>query len=217
VDDQYGNQGLYRDGQYIKPCSLLAMTKNKRPSRGFTLIELMVTLAIGVILMMVAIPSLTTYKRNAELTSATNTLLSAINAARGEAMKRGMNAMVLPTDGANWNSGWVVFVDKDRSQTYASNIDSTVLVQGGPASYINVTGTGIAGLSSPYILFDASGYSKLKNGGFGALTLSLARNDVSNSTLYEQTRRIKIASTGRAYTCKPTSATDSKCLVSSIE
>lgn len=188
------------------------MKPNLKSSRGFTLIELMVTLAIGVILMMVAIPSLTTYKRNAELTSATNTMLASINAARGEAMKRGMNAMMLPTDGASWNSGWVVFVDKDRSQTYAGNIDSTILAQSAPPNYMDVSGTGSAGLSSPYILYDASGYSKLKNGGFGALTVSIARNDVTVSALYEQTRRIKIANTGRARTCKPTSATDSKCL-----
>lgn len=187
------------------------------PCSGFTLIELMVTLSIAVILALVAIPSLTTYKRNAELTSATNTLLSALNAARGEAMKRGMNAMVLPVDSTNWSSGWVVFVDKDRSQTYANNIDSTILVQAAPASYLTITGTGSTGLTSPYVLFDASGYSKLKNGGFGALTLSLARNDVAGSLVYEQTRRIKIASTGRTLTCKPASATDSKCLATSIE
>jgi len=187
------------------------MTWNKKLNLGFTLIELMVTLAIGVILMMVAIPSLTTYKRNAELTSATNTLLSAINAARGEAMKRGMNAMVLPADGTNWSSGWIVFVDKDRSQTYANNIDSTVLVQAAPASYIIVTGNQTAGLASPYILFDASGYSKTKVGGFGALTLSLARNDVTGSLVYEQTRRIKIANTGRVRTCKQANSGDTTC------
>ncbi|MBG6075502.1 GspH/FimT family pseudopilin [Polaromonas sp. CG_9.11] len=187
------------------------MIRNKKGNLGFTLIELMVTLAIGVILTMVAIPSMTTYKRNAELTSATNTLLSAINAARGEAMKRGMNAMVLPVDGTNWSSGWVVFVDTDRSQTYSNNIDSTILAQGSPASYITVTGNQTAGLASPYVLFDSSGYSKTKAGGFGALTLSLARNDVTGSLVYEQTRRIKIANTGRVRTCKQVNSGDTTC------
>ena len=194
------------------------MIRIKKPCQGFTLIELMVTLAIAALSMLVAVPSLTAYKRNAELTSATNTLLAAINAARGEAMKRGMNALVVPTNnGTDWNTGWVVFVDKDRSGTYSGNIDSTVLAQGALASYFNVTGNGSAAASAPYVMFDASGYSKIKGGGFGALTLTLSRTDISGSALYEQTRRIVIANTGRARTCKPASATDATCAANSAQ
>ena len=87
---------------------MLAMMTTKQRCRGFTLIELMVTLAIAAVLLLVAIPSMTAFKRNAELTSATNTLLASINAARGEAMKRGTNAMVVPANGSDWNTGWIV-------------------------------------------------------------------------------------------------------------
>lgn len=191
------------------------MTRHKNNFGGFTLIELMVTLAIAVVLAIVAIPSLAVYKRNAELTSATNTLLAAINAARGEAMKRGMNAMVLPADGSSWNSGWIVFVDKDRLQTYNPVTDTTILAQGPMQSYFSVTGNGSASGSTPYILYDASGYSKLKSGNFAALTLSLSRNDLSGNALYDQTRRIVIANTGRARTCKPASAADATCAANS--
>jgi type IV fimbrial biogenesis protein FimT len=75
------------------------MTRMRLQGRGFTLIELMVTLTIAAVLALVVAPGLTAYKRNAELTSAINTLLSAVNAARSEAMKRGMKAMVIPADG----------------------------------------------------------------------------------------------------------------------
>lgn len=190
----------------------------KKNSQGFTLIELMVTLTIVAVLLLVTIPSLVIYKRNAELTSATNTLLSAINAARTEAMKRGMYAMVVPTaNGSNWNSGWVVFVDVNRTRVYDSSVDTTVMVQSALSSYMTVSGNGSAADSPPYIMFDASGYSRLKNGGFGALTFSLTRNDITGSTLAEQTRRIVIASTGRTRTCKPSSATDSTCTASSTQ
>ena len=181
---------------------------------GFTLIELMVTLTIGAILILVAIPNFTAYKRNAELTTATNTLLAGINAARNEAMKRNLYAMVVPTNnGTDWTTGWVVFVDADRSQTYTP-ADTLVMSQNALMSYFTVSGNQTANASPPYIMFDASGYSKTKTNGFGALTLEVKRNDLSGAQLYEQIRRVKIASTGRARTCRPTSANDINCSAS---
>lgn len=57
--------------------------------RGFTLIELMVTLAVVVVLLRVCVPGFVSMQRNSELTSAANGLLASINAARTEAMKIG--------------------------------------------------------------------------------------------------------------------------------
>lgn len=182
---------------------------------GFTLIELMVTLIIAAILLMTGVPSMVAYKRNADLTSATNTLFSAINAARGEAMKRGMYASVVPTgNGSDWNTGWIVFVDANQNGIYDASADSIVLQQPAMQSYITVTGNNIATGTTPYIMFDASGYSKTKTGGFGALSLQLVRNDVSGTSVFEQTRFIKIASTGRVRICKPTSSSDATCNLS---
>lgn len=193
------------------------MNRIKPQERGFTLIELMVTLTVAAVLALVAIPGLTAYKRNAELTSTINTLLSAINAARSEAMKRGMKAMVVPADRNQWSSGWIIFIDKDGDQVYSEANDITILTQEPPASYFNISGTGSASGAAPYILYDGSGYSRLKNGGFGALTLSLSRNDLPGSALYEQTRRLVIAKTGRVRTCKPASAADTTCAANSIQ
>ena len=186
-----------------------------RPTRpnGFTLIELMVTLAIAAILMMVAVPSFVSFQKNAQLTSAANSLLVSINAARGEAMKRGMSVIVVPTNnGSDWTTGWVVVVDKNTPRTYTATVDNTVLTQAALPTGISITGNGIASGSEPYILFDASGFSKTKANSFGALSISFARTDVAAADQYRQTRRIIIASTGRVRMCTPESATDAKCL-----
>ncbi len=181
---------------------------------GFTLIELLATLVIAGVLMMVAVPSFLTYKRNSELTSATNTLFAAINAARGEAMKRGTNAIIAPTDGTTWKNGWIVFVyvyDSTRTTgangfTYDPAFDKLILQQPGLPSYLSVSGNNSAGATNPYIMYDASGYTRVKGGsGFQNTTLSISRNDVSSA---DQIRRIKIATTGRAKTCNPANDTD---------
>lgn len=192
------------------------MKLHKTANAGFTLIELMVTLAIAAILLMVAAPSMTAFKRNSELTSLSNSLLSAVNAARGEALKRNMSAYITPADNSNsWTVGWIVFVDKNNNQVFDDEAtDQLVFRQAAPASYFSITGTGNANLNPAYIRFDASGYPKAKDGGAGILTLTITRNDLTLAELYENTRRLIIDRVGRVRICKPTSASDSKCKAS---
>lgn len=182
---------------------------------GFTAIELLVVVALAAVLLVVATPGFMSYQKNSELTSATNTLVAGISAARGEAMKRGRYAMLVPASGTNWNSGWVAFVDQDRSGDLDAG-DITVAEHPALASYFTVSGQGTAADATPYVLFDASGYAKTKTAGFGALTITLERNDISDSAqASEQTRRIVVAKTGRVRTCKP--ASDATCTADAEE
>jgi type IV fimbrial biogenesis protein FimT len=189
---------------------------SSRGSSGFTLIELLVTIAIASILMLIGVPSFVAFQRNSELTSATNSLVAAMNAARGEAMKRGMTAMVVPASGTDWSSGWTVFVDKVQDQAYDESEDITVLKQGALQGYFSAAGQTGAGTAADYVMFDPSGYSKTAgSAAFRSLTLSVARNDLSGTAKTEQTRLLVIAVTGRIRACRP--ATDTTCVVTATE
>ena len=186
-----------------------------RRNAGFTLIELMVTIAIASILLLIATPSFVAFQRNSELTSTANSFIAAVNATRGEAMKVGRHAMAVPADGTNWGSGWTVFVDNNGNSALNATTDRIVLQQAALASYFTASGSGSAGSSPPYVLFDASGYTRTKTAGFGALTLTITRNDLSGADQTAQTRRIVIAKTGRARVCRP--ATDTTCTTTAEE
>jgi type IV fimbrial biogenesis protein FimT len=188
----------------------------KKRSHGFTLVEIMVTLTIAAILLTVAVPSFNAYQRNSELTSATNSILAAINSARGEAMKIGSKAIMVPAGSAtDWSTGWIIFVDKDagRNQTYDAGVDQVILRGDALPSYLTLAGDGSSTVSQnpAYLLFDPSGFPKDRTGGFSNSTLTLARNDLTGASLLEQTRRIVVSQTGRVRTCKPLSATDANC------
>lgn len=184
---------------------LLEMMHNTPRHRGFTLIELLVTISIIAIAMAIAVPSMTTFMRNAELTTAANNLLAALNTARSEAMKRGMNAMLKPVDSTDWRKGWVVFVDVARDGDATNTTNIVVSSQATLPSYFDITGFNAK--------FDASGYAQATSSPTHAAngTFSIKRNDVSGTEQLNQTRKVVVSLTGRVRTCKPKSTTDLDC------
>lgn len=57
-------------------------------ARGFTLIELMITIAVAAVLLVIAVPSFTNIINSNRLTTAANEAVGALNLARMEAIKR---------------------------------------------------------------------------------------------------------------------------------
>jgi type IV fimbrial biogenesis protein FimT len=75
--------------------------------RGFTLLELMVTIAVLAILTTVGVPSFRLLVQNNRVTTQTNELVTALNVGRTEAVKRGRNVQVAVTVPA---TGWAATV-----------------------------------------------------------------------------------------------------------
>jgi type IV fimbrial biogenesis protein FimT len=178
---------------------VLEMKKSAHFSAGFTLIELMVTIAIVAIAASIGIPSLTTFQRNAELTTTANNFVALLSNARAEAMTKGIGTMIVPADGISWASGATSFVDVARDGNPASASNIKLGIQSALPSYLVTTGPA-------NFRFDPSGFAVSNNG-----TISLSRDDVSGNEALRQTRRIKVANTGRVRACTPVSASDSNC------
>lgn len=85
-----------------------------KKNHGFTLIELLITLTVVAILATVAVPSFMALIQNNRITTQTNDLVTALNIARSEAIKRNGAVTVCSSTGTacggGWANGWLVMV-----------------------------------------------------------------------------------------------------------
>ncbi|NMW24095.1 prepilin-type N-terminal cleavage/methylation domain-containing protein [Rhodanobacter denitrificans] len=77
-------------------------------SRGFTLIEMLVTLVIFAVLLMIAIPSMRPFLQSQSVKNASMDINSTVALARSEAIKRNATVDVTANSATDWSQGWVV-------------------------------------------------------------------------------------------------------------
>lgn len=164
-------------------------------SKGFTLIELLVTIAIGTILMVVAVPSFVAFQRNAQLSDAVSNFIAAVNAARANAMKQGVDSYLVPNSGTDWTTGWNVYADTNWNQSYDAPGDPIVLGTGAIASSVSI-GTVTGTIATGYVRFNGSGYPRMKNNGFGSAMLEMKNGTRSSLIIIDQVGRVRSCATG---------------------
>ena len=142
-------------------------------NKGFTLLELMVTVAIAGILVGIAIPSFTSIISSTRLTTSANQLVTALNLARSEAIKRGMSVTVRKVDtnsctktGAVWKDGWDIFTDINNDdncdtgdvliRTYAPLQSSYTLQGNNFSNFIRYTSSGQSNTNGSFVICDNS-------------------------------------------------------------
>lgn len=131
--------------------SLRLCAAKGRRAAGFTLIEMMIAIAIAAILLGMAVPSFQNATLSSKLTGEANSLVASMRLARDEAIKR--NAAVtlcVSADGVScttggWQQGWIVLF----TDTGASPNTNTVLQQksASPNGYRITEGSGTSTLS----------------------------------------------------------------------
>lgn len=106
---------------------------NHKNNSGFTLIEMMVTVAIVGIFASIALPSFSRLIESNRINTATNELISNLLLARSEALKRRNTVTVCTSsdqqsciDSADFSQGWIVFQDCDGDNTTGETVGTCV-------------------------------------------------------------------------------------------
>ena len=151
----------------------------RRP-RGFTIVELLVTIALLALLLGLAMPSFTTWVRNAQVRTVSDALQNGLRLAQAEAVRRQRqvvffrtnestcnNATAAADDGAFWAVRSVPLIAGDAVETVQcgqlGDVASGAAIAGAAALCFNAGGRQVAnadpGIGGPACALDASGTS----------------------------------------------------------
>jgi len=175
---------------------------NKNNNKGFTLVELIITLTVAAILVMMEAPGLGTWLADNRLSAQSTQLIAAIRTARSEAVKRMQTITICASSNVttanpscnttNWEAGWIIFNDANANAAFDAGeqllamgnalTGGTTLRSRNPSNGLvrfSSTGTNIAATPNPtsWMLCDSRGVNKAKQ------IQLLASGDVHLSTV----------------------------------
>ena len=166
-------------------------------SRGLSLVEVLVALAVAAVLLGFAVPSLRKLLEQERSTAAINAVIGTVHLARSSAIELHARVIVCPLAApqgtgparcgghADWPHGWLTFVDRDRNATFGG------LDVGVRESQSLATGARLSWRSfrnRPYLAFEPSGLTEWQNGSFLYCPASADPHDARQVVLNPQGR-----------------------------
>lgn len=164
--------------------------------RGFTLLELLVVVAMVAVLAALGLPAMGRIVDSARLTMFANDFLSSMYLARSEAIKyRGRSTLCKSRNGTScaatggWEQGWIVFRDANNDGNVDPGEHVIHYTQALPSGFRLTGNQNIAS----YISFAPTGRTRMVSGAFQAGTLTLCKQAAELAA-----RQIVINNAGRA-------------------
>jgi type IV fimbrial biogenesis protein FimT len=171
-------------------------TPRPKAGRGFTLVELMITITVAMVLVAIAAPSFDAVFNSGRIDGAANELVATLQVARMEAIRR--NAHVVVCASANGTSctnavawtGWLAFVDDggyshSHAAGVAANAGNGAVDANEPILRVNTintpvqvqTSTNISGTTHGAITFNSDGMARDVAGNLldGTISVCLAK------------------------------------------
>ncbi len=127
-------------------------------ARGFTLIELIVAIAIGAILATIAVPGFTSLIADQRAKAASSELFESLLTARSEAITRNASVSLTPVAGG-WDGGWQVLDPANQSNVLDDHGAVTGVVIQGPTAAVTYEASGrlLAGTAPVFLVTATAG------------------------------------------------------------
>ena len=145
---------------------------------GFTLVEIVAALALGGILMMLAVPGYRAWVADLEMRDRIEALVVTMSRARSEALKRQTRVALCPSGdgrhcatGGRWEDGWIVFADQNDD---GERDDDETIVAVEPPSRPGITIRGNKPVSQ-YVSWTSHGHARMTNGALQIGTITVCR------------------------------------------
>ena len=118
--------------------------KDATPNAGFTLVELMVTLAVAAILMTAAVPAYQSVVSNNRLAKSSNEFKAFLMTARTEAIRMRRNVQITPDDSDDWCQGADAVMVVDGANDIRAVLNAC---RGGAVMTADLGGSSLGGLT----------------------------------------------------------------------
>ncbi|MEJ2466261.1 MAG: GspH/FimT family protein [Candidatus Thiodiazotropha sp.] len=175
--------------------------------RGFTLLELLTTLALAALLLTITVPALNSLSARNQQTAEINRFIRHLQLARSHAVKTGRDHVLCPSSNmtdcrgnAHWEQGYILFQDSDSDGNRSPS--ESLLQVSKPMGNIGIAMQSTSGRKA--VIYRADGHSAGSN-----LTLTFCdpENDIApKAVIVSNTGRARVSTTrwdGTPLNCPP--------------